>query len=104
MCPKSMERWIKMTNNELLQYGKLTKAFHFALEDGVFLSSNCGDEYGCPVFAEVVEPKGYRDGQWQRIKNAGADQRQCNVFKDKKSYARWHAEVKNAPGSEWNDF
>ena len=93
-----------MANSELLQSGKLTKAFHSSLLDGVFLSSNVGDEYGCPCFSEIVAPKDCREEQWQRIKSVHADQRQCNVFKDKESYARWHAEIKNAPGSEWNDF
>lgn len=41
-----------MDNDGLLQYGRLTKDFLFALEEGVFLSSNCGDEYGNPIFAE----------------------------------------------------
>jgi hypothetical protein len=93
-----------MDSSGLLQYGKLTKAFLFALEDGVFLSSNCGDEYGNPIFAEIIVPKSQRDEQWQRIKSVRADQRLCDVFKDKGSYARWKAKVKNAPGSEWNDF
>lgn len=92
-----------MTGDDLLSWGKLTKTFFNLLEDGVFLASSVGDEYACPSFAEIVEPKDHRDEQWQRIKNVRADQRQCNVFKDKESFARWKAKVENAPGSEWND-
>lgn len=63
---------------------KLTKKFFHSLETGVFLVSNCHINVGLntysPAFYEYVMPPKKRQEQWQRIKEAGADQRQCHVY------------------------
>lgn len=69
---------------------KLTKTLLRRLPAGVFLVSNCYHPMGpntvTPVFAESVAPLDDRDEQWQRIKDAGADGRTCEVHKDPESY------------------
>jgi hypothetical protein len=60
------------------------------LPAGFFLVSNCyhpiGSNAVTPVFAERIAPLDDRDEQWQRIKDAGADSRTCEVHKDPESY------------------
>ena len=74
---------------EEIKRGKFTKKFLMDLPDDVFLMSNrLNDKYE-PVFAEKVMPLSKRIDQWQRIKEASADQRLCHVFKTEKDAEKW---------------
>jgi len=69
---------------------KLNKKNYMKIEDGVFLLSNATlDSPAKPVFAEKVVPSSKRDEQWQRIKEASADQKLCMIFKNKHDYNKW---------------
>ena len=71
---------------------KLTKTFLMRLPVGAFLASNCYHPMGpntvSPVFAERVTPLDDREAQWQKIKNAGANGRTCEVHETPESYKR----------------
>jgi len=72
---------------------KLSKAFLMNLTDGVFLVSNLYGIDKKPEFAEIVKPLSSRNDQWQRIKEARADQRLCHVFRTEKDYEEWFQRV-----------
>jgi hypothetical protein len=76
-------------NKEALMTRKLTKKFHSELKVGVYLVSNIAFAPDDPCFAEAVCPKSTRDVQWERILNAGAEQRLCRVFRDYGHYYEW---------------
>lgn len=80
-----MELW-----DLILRRVKLNKKNYMKIEDGVFLSSNATfDSPAKPVFAEKVVPSSKRDEQWQRIKEASADQKLCMIFKNKHDFNKW---------------
>ena len=86
-----------------VESGKLTRRFLSSLPHGLFLVSNAYDmtdsgDY-VPCFAEHVLPAPERDAQWQRIKAAHADGRQCHLFVDEAHYTAWRRTVN---GSPWN--
>ena len=80
---------------EPLKRGKLTKKFLMDLPDNVFLVSNlfkrenASTKKFVPVFTEKVMPLPKRIYQWQKIKEASADQRLCHVFKTEKDAEKW---------------
>jgi hypothetical protein len=69
---------------------KLTKKFLFSLETGVYVASNSGnqtkDNRMVSVFHAYVPEPSEREDFWIQIKNAKADGRLCNIFKDKDEY------------------
>ena len=73
--------------------GKLTKRFLFSLEEGLHVVSSVYDgatrQTAKPAFAEPVAPADDREAQWQRIKAAYADGRNCNVFADAEHHIEW---------------
>jgi hypothetical protein len=68
---------------------KLTKSFFMKLPTGVFLASNVYNAPRDPYFAETVSPLETREVQWRRIRNTGANQLMCSVFKDSGHYWEW---------------
>lgn len=69
---------------------KLSKKFFYSLETGVYLVSNCHINVGIntysPAFYEYILPPDKRHEQWQRIKEVGADQRQCFIYSNAEEY------------------
>jgi hypothetical protein len=67
-----------------MKHQKLTKKFFMSLDAGVFLVSNCHKMVDphtyTPCFYEYLVPLQKRLEQWQKIKEVGADQRQCSVY------------------------
>jgi len=53
------------------------------------LSANVYEQKGKPAFAEKVSPPPERNKQWQKIVDARANHRLCDVFKTKKEYEAW---------------
>jgi hypothetical protein len=86
-----------------LQSGKLTRRFLMSLPDGHYLVSGCYDHLGpgayAPCFAEHVVPLAERDAQWERIKAAHANGRNCDLFVNEAHCAAWKQTVQGAP---WN--
>ncbi len=74
--------------------GKLTKRFYLGLDPGLFLVSGVGDSPRQRAFAEYVAPHEERQEQWARIREAMADQRNCDVFPTADEFEadvdRWH--------------
>lgn len=68
---------------------KLTKRFLMELPEGVYLVSNVYEQKGKPAFAENVSPLPERNKQWERIVEAFANHRLCDVFETKKDYVSW---------------
>ena len=73
--------------------GKLTKAFLFSLQEGVYLVSNVMLAPGQPLFAETTQPEQKRSEQWQRIKTARADGRTCHVFNDPADFMDFYLQI-----------
>ena len=71
---------------------RLTKKLLMKLPTGAFLVSNCysrvGPDMVTPVFAETVAPLDDREWQWQRIREAGANGRTCEVHNTSEEYKR----------------
>ena len=78
---------------QLLQ-GKLTKSFLMQLTMGNYVMSNIIDKYRCPIYDGEVVPQDIRDMQWEKIKQVGAEDRLCRVFKSKSDYVRWVDSIK----------
>lgn len=74
--------------------GNLTKKFLMQLEVGLYLMSNIGDKYRCPIYEGAIVAPNLRDMQWEKIKQVGAANRLCRVFKTKSEYVRWVDSVK----------
>lgn len=72
---------------------KLTKKFFMNLEQGLYLTSNCYEVPGKPVFASKVASLSGRSQQWKEIVKVSADQRQCNVFENENDHEKWFATV-----------
>ena len=68
---------------------QLTKKFFCSLEPGVYLRSCVGWSPMEPDFAEYVAEPTERNEQWQRIRSARVDQRQCDVFESKQAFDDW---------------
>ena len=77
------------TNVTPIKTKKLTKRFLMELPEGVYLVSNVYEQKGKPAFAEKVTPLSERNKQWQKIVNARANHRLCDVFKTNKDYEAW---------------
>ena len=77
------------TNVTPIKTEKLTKRFLMELPEGVYLVSNVYEQKGKPAFAEKVTPLSERNKQWQKIVNARANHRLCDVYKTKKDYEAW---------------
>lgn len=73
---------------QLLQ-GKLTKSFLMQLSTGYYVMSNITDKYRCPIYEGRIVAPDIRDMQWEKIKQIGAGDRLCRVFKSKSDYVRW---------------
>lgn len=72
---------------------KLTKSLFMKQATGAFLASNamgCGFE---PIFAELIEALDARGAQWERIREAGADQRACHLFPSQAHFRQWQDEA-----------
>ena len=71
-------------------YEKLSKKLLMQLPTGVFLVSNCympmGHRTVTPVFAERITALDDREAQWERIKDSGANGRNCEIHKNSESY------------------
>ena len=80
---------------EQLNFVQLSKSFFMSLEEGVFLISNTGKDKYTPYFAEYVVAIDKREAQWQRIKDAKADQRKCHIFSNKKDFKKWARSVED---------
>ena len=80
----------RMTN---LSRHKLSKRFLMDAIPGYWIVSNVFSEDIYPEFYEAVEPIEARDAQWNRIKAARADQRNCLIFKTKKEADEWIEEM-----------
>ena len=72
---------------------KLTRKYLMGLPEGLFLVSNLGLSPMQSSFAEKVVPLNLRKDQWNRIIEAGVDQRLCHVFESEKEYTKWLSEV-----------
>ena len=75
-----------MENEKPGEPQKLNKKYFLGLPAGVYLVSNCYEmvtmETYTPAFYEYVVAPDQRESQWQRIKAAGANQRQCEVYEN----------------------
>ena len=80
-------------NSNPIIYEKLTKRFFMNLPEGLYLTSNCYERKGKPVFAERVAPQSQRNQQWKEIVKVRADQRLCKVFNNKSVHMKWLATV-----------
>jgi hypothetical protein len=69
---------------------KLTKKFFKELPAGVWLVSNCNSPHtNVPLFEDyVLTGRNERERQWERIKDADADQRNCHVFGSVEEYKK----------------
>ena len=69
---------------------KLSKSYAFSLEEGMYVASGCvkKDEYGQrhSIFEGYVPNIADRESFWMKIKESRADQRNCDVFKNKEEY------------------
>lgn len=84
-----MKRQFMSTNVKPIKTEKLTKRFLMELPEGAYLVSNVYEQKGKPAFAEKVSPPPERNKQWQKIVDARANHRLCDVFKTKKEYEAW---------------
>ena len=73
--------------------GKLIKRFLLGLDEGLYLVSGVCDgttrETATPAFVETVAPPEEREAQWQRIKAAFVDGRQCDLFEGPQHHSEW---------------
>lgn len=67
---------------------KLTKAALMGLDRGLWISSNCWNGAGYPIYAARVAPMKDREAQWADIKSAEADRRGFWIFPTKAALAR----------------
>lgn len=72
---------------------KLTKSFFMKQPAGDFLASNIMGPDFEPVFAELIESKDARAGQWDRIRAVGADQRACHIFPSQAHFRQWQEQA-----------
>jgi len=81
------------TPRQPIASGKLTKRFLLSLEKGLHLVSGVYDgttrQTATPAFAEPVAPTEDREAQWQRIKAAFVDGRNCDVFENAEHHIEW---------------
>jgi hypothetical protein len=78
-----------------LRSSRLTKRFLLSLPNGVYLMANIAGSNGNPIFGEyVISPPAEREKQWERIKEAGANNRLCRIFKNKNQALAWIEEAK----------
>ena len=78
--------------NDREEVHNLTRKYLMSLTEGLYLVSSrfhISKQSCFADFAEKVAPLKFREGQWDRIKKANADQRYCNVYKSKKECTRW---------------
>lgn len=76
-------------STKILMSGKLTKKFYIGLPDGVFLVCSAGMSPIEPSFAEHVAIEIDRPLQWNRIREAHADQLQCDVYQTRADYVEY---------------
>jgi hypothetical protein len=94
-----------MESNEFLGFHKLSKRFLMGLPAGLYLASNCLNEVSphshISKFYEYVTPHKERDAQWERIKAAHADGRNCCVYKNVEEYKKFLEDMakKSAKGT-----
>ena len=74
---------------EQLNFAQLSKSFFMSIPEGLFLVSNVFYDRHTPLFTGYVVAPDKREAQWQRIKEAKADQRKCHVFPSKKDFKEW---------------
>ena len=72
---------------------RLTCGVFMTLPAGVFVASNVLSSGGSPAFAELVADQHERNGQWARVKSAGADQRLCRTFPTETAYREWASAI-----------
>jgi hypothetical protein len=78
-----------------LRSARLTKKFFLSLPSGIYLMSNLAGSDGNPIFAEyVISPLGEREKQWEKIKDTGANNRLCRIFKNENQAFAWIEEAK----------
>ena len=69
---------------------KLTKKLLYSLDPGVYIACGCVevDALGQreSIFHGYVPDVSGRESFWNKIKEAGADQRNCYIFKNKDEY------------------
>jgi hypothetical protein len=65
-----------------------------SLPAGPFLVGNVCDADYPPSFAEIVVPKPEREKQWERVKAANAQNRLCDLFKNRASFERYRKKRK----------
>ena len=80
-------------NSSPIMCEKLTKRFFMNLRQGLYLTSNCYERKGKPVFAERVAQLSRRILQWKEIVKVRADQRKCNVFEKENDHKEWLATI-----------
>jgi hypothetical protein len=78
-----------MSGNAMIMSGKLTKKFYIGLPDGVFLVCSAGMSPLEPSFAEYVAIDIDRPVQWNRIREARADQIECHVYQTKEDFEEY---------------
>lgn len=78
-----------MNKTEPVISAKLTKKFFMQLPEGLYLVSNTYKNQMQSIFEEEISPPADRIQQWGRIVQAGADQRLCRIFQNKKDYEAW---------------
>lgn len=78
-----------------LRSARLTKKFLLSLPSGIYLISNLAGSDGNPVFSEyVISSAIEREKQWERIREAGANNRLCRIFKNENQAFAWIEEAK----------
>jgi hypothetical protein len=65
---------------------RLTKSFLMSLTEGVYLVSNICQSREKSIFEEHVVSHATRREQWNQIKQVGADNRLCDVFRSRAHY------------------
>ena len=80
---------LPMTPNNPAKRSTTTLTPSKRLPAGVYVASNVFSSAGRPAFAETVADPHERNGQWARIKSAGADQRLCRTFRTETAYYEW---------------
>lgn len=78
-----------------LESARLTKKFFMSLPSGIYLISNSPGPDGNSTFGEyVISPIAEREKQWQRIKEVGANNRLCRIFRNENQACAWIEEAK----------